>query len=122
MDACAWVQLLLRFASASAPIAEGVRLICTQAQDPGVDYAIERAAQFFGFGVANVVSMPLPEMVENGGGMAKMGERLLAPLRGEVARCVKMCPLDKLQIEASLSSPRAGTLGCLVPARRRGVI
>ena len=74
------------------------------------------------FGVANVVSMPLPEMVENGGGMAKMGERLLAPLRGEVARRVKMCPLGNLQIEASLSSPRAGNLGGLALARRRGVI
>ena len=73
MDACVWVQLWLRFASASAPIAEGVRLICAQAQDPGVDYAIEGAAQFFGIGAGNVVSMPLPEMVENGGGMAKMG-------------------------------------------------
>ena len=97
-------------------------MICAQAQDPGVDYAIEGAAQFFGIGAGNVVSMPLPEMVENGGGMAKMGERLLAPLRGEVARRVKMCPLGNLQIEASLSSPRVGIPGCLAPARRRGVI
>ena len=69
------MQLWLRFASASAPIAEGVRLSCAQAQDPGVDYAIEGAAQFFGIGAGNVVSMLHPEMVETGGCLAPARRR-----------------------------------------------
>lgn len=133
------------FASAPALIAEAVRLIrmgqaphlleltagdlnqvspilMTQSKDASVAAAIERAAHYLGIGVANVVTTLHPEMVVIGGGLAQMGEPLFAPLREEVMRRVKMFPIDNLKIEASLTGPRAGTLGGLALARRRGMI
>ena len=51
-----------------------------------------------------------------------MGAPLFDPVRDEVSRRVRMFPVDKLRIEPSLTGPRAGTLGGLALAHRRGVI
>jgi len=84
--------------------------------------AIERAARFLGIGIANVVTTLHPDMVVLGGGLAQMRAPLLDPVRAEVLRRVRMFPVDQLKIEVSLAGPRAGTLGGLALAHRRGVI
>ncbi len=132
------------YASAPALVGEAVRLI-RMGQAPGllemaggdlnhvtteligqceevtVSKVVERAARYLGIGVANVVSILHPEMVVLGGGLAQMGEALLGPVRDEVARRVRMFPAKTVQIARSQLGARAGVLGGLALARRRGV-
>jgi len=132
-------------ASASALTAEAVRLIkmgqapdlaqrvegdlnrvtpqlMGQCSDPSISAAIDRAARYLGIGIANVVTAFHPDLIVLGGGLAQMGAPLFDPVRDEVSRRVRMFPVDKLRIEPSLTGPRAGTLGGLALAHRRGVI
>ena len=132
-------------ASAPALMAEGVRLVrmgqapdllaraggdlnrvstvlMAECGDPAVAVAIDRAAAYLGIGVANVVTSLRPQMVVLGGGMAQMGERLLAPVREELRRRVRMFPVEDVRVEVSLTGARAGMLGGLALARRGGVI
>jgi glucokinase len=90
--------------------------------DASVAAVIERAARYLGIGVANVVTALRPEMVVLGGGLAQMGEPLFRTVREEVMQRVKMFPVDGLPIEASRVGARAGTMGGLALAQRRGVI
>lgn len=92
------------------------------AKDAAIGQAIDRAARYLGMGIANVALALHPEMVVLGGGLAQMGERLLAPVREEVGRRVKMFPAESVRISLSRTGARAGTLGGIALARRRGVI
>lgn len=51
-----------------------------------------------------------------------MGEQLLAPIRDQVQRRVRMFPIHDLRIEASLLGPSAATLGGIALAHRKGVL
>ena len=66
--------------------------------------ALESVAARLAHGLANVVTVLLPERVVVGGGVAAAGELLLDPLRRELARRAPMVPADWYDV---------------VPARRR---
>lgn len=132
-------------ASATALNAEGVRLIrmgqapdlndraggdlnlvttelMSSCSDEAVGRAIERVGRYIGIGAANLVTVLHPQMVVLAGGLAQMGDLLTGPIRVELRRRVKMFPVDGVRVEVSLTGHRAGILGGLALARRKGVI
>lgn len=97
-------------------------LLMAQSTNPSIAAAIDRAARYLGIGIASVVTAFHPDLIVLGGGLAEMGPRLFDPVRDEVSRRVRMFPIGQLRIEPSLAGLRAGILGGLALARRRGVI
>ncbi|MCE9603697.1 MAG: ROK family protein [Planctomycetia bacterium] len=87
-----------------------------QAGDAGAAEAISRATEYLGIGIANVVSCLHPQLIVVGGGVAEMGELLLAPLRRIVRERVRMFPPDDVRIERSLLGVHAGALGAVALA------
>lgn len=79
--------------------------------DPSTRDAIERAGEFLGIAVANVVCVLHPDLVIIGGGVAELGDVLLEPVRQTVRRRVGMFPTDGVLIERSQLGTRAGILG-----------
>ncbi|MBJ7345453.1 MAG: ROK family protein [Gemmataceae bacterium] len=128
--------------SGPAIIAEGVRLfksgqapklvhICandisnvspeTMAQaakegDESISAGIYHIATLLGIGVANMVTSLHPELVVLGGGVSKMGDLLLVPVRKVVKQRVRMFPVDDVRIELSSVGEGAGLLGAIALA------
>ena len=88
------------------------------AGDSGAQEAIDRAVKFLGIGIANVVSCIHPQLIVLGGGVAEMGDLLLAPLRRIMPERVGMFPPDDVRIERSQLGPNAGPLGAVALAQR----
>jgi glucokinase len=126
-------------ASAPALVAEGIRLLksglapsleeivkgdlgavtpeaMARSTDASIREAIERAGEYLGIGVANVVVILHPDLVVVGGGVSGLGEPLLSPLRAAVRRRVGMFPPETVRIERSVLGDRAGILGAVALA------
>jgi len=88
------------------------------AGDSGAQEAIDRALKYLGIGIANVVTCLHPQLVVLGGGVAEMGDLLLAPLRRSLHERVGMFPPDDVRIERSLLGANAGPLGAVALAQR----
>ena len=70
---------------------------------------LRRAGQLLGLGVANAIVLLAPDVVVIGGGVGSVGEKLLAPVRQEVARRVFVSvPVEIVQAELGV---RAGAIG-----------
>jgi len=84
--------------------------------DHEVQAAIERAADFLGLAVANVITVLHPELVVIGGGVARMGDLLFDRVREIVRQDVRMFPADGVAIRESHLEDRAGVMGALAMA------
>lgn len=84
--------------------------------DPMVIAAIEKAARYLGIGIANAVTLTAVDLVVITGGVAALGELLLAPVRAVVRERVRMFPSDSVHIACSTLGDRAGALGALALA------
>lgn len=93
-----------------------------EAGEEPVRQAILRAAEYLGIGIANLVTALHPELVVLGGGVAAMGELLLAPVRAAVLERVRMFPAQTVRIERSLLEDRAGVYGAIALAARGGAL
>jgi len=89
--------------------------------DVAVAEAIERAAEYVGIGVANLVTILHPEVVVLGGGMSGMGELLLGPVRRAILERVRMFPADDVRVECSTLGERAGLYGGIALAVAGGL-
>jgi glucokinase len=70
---------------------------------------LRRAGQLLGIGVANAIVLLAPDLVVVGGGVGSTGERLLGPIRQEVARRVHVSvPVEIVQAALGV---RAGAVG-----------
>ena len=79
---------------------------------------LRRAGQLLGIGVANAVVLLAPDRVVVGGGVGSVGEKLLEPLRREVARRVFVSvPVEIVQAELGV---RAGAIGAALRGAGRG--
>lgn len=84
--------------------------------DHAVTSSVAHIATLLGVGVANMVTSLHPELVVLGGGVAKMGDLLLGPVRKVVRDRVRMFPVDDVRIELSSVGDGAGLLGALALA------
>ncbi|MHB9034309.1 MAG: ROK family protein [Anaerolineae bacterium] len=88
--------------------------------DTAVRAALLRAAGYIGIGVANAVTLLNPDLVVLGGGMAELGAILFETVRSVVRERVCMFPVTDLRIEPSALGGRAGILGGIALAAKRG--
>jgi glucokinase len=84
--------------------------------------AIERAAEYLGIGVANVITMLHPELVIIGGGVAALGDLLLETVRATVCKRVRMFPAESVSIEISTLGDQAGLSGAIGLAMKQGKV
>lgn len=90
--------------------------------DQSLGAEVIRAAEYLGIGIANVVTSIHPDLVVLGGGVAQMGDLLLAPVRRTVLERVRMFPADTVRIERSQLGEQAGTLGGIALAMNGGLV
>jgi len=89
--------------------------------DAAVAQVIERAANYLGIGVANLVTILHPEVVVLGGGVSGMGKLLLEPVRRAILERVRMFPGDTVRVERSTLGERAGLFGGIALAVAGGM-
>jgi len=80
---------------------------------------VSQAAYFLGVGLVNVVNIFNPEVVVIGGGVARMGEPLLAPARQVVAERAFRLNAQDARIVTSTLGDDAGVLGAAIYAREQ---
>lgn len=79
------------------------------------------AATYLGVGMVNLVNIFNPEMIIVGGGMAKMGDRLLNPARQLVMERAFQLPAQAVCIVPAQLGDDAGVIGAAVFARQQGL-
>ena len=79
---------------------------------------LRRAGQLLGLGIANAIVLLAPDLVVIGGGVGSVGEKLLGPMRQEVARRVFVSvPVEIVQAQLGVS---AGAVGAALRGAGRG--
>lgn len=79
---------------------------------------LRRAGQLLGIGIANAILLLAPERVIVGGGVGTVGEKLLDPIRREVARRVFIS--DPVEIVQSELGIHGGAIGAALRGAGRG--
>jgi predicted NBD/HSP70 family sugar kinase len=81
------------------------------ADDPLAIHVISTAAEYLGIAVAGVLNLMNPGAVIIGGGIARLGERLLVPLRETVLRRTFVSSVAASEIMTSALGPRSIAIG-----------
>lgn len=81
------------------------------ADDPLAIQVISTAAEYLGIAVAGVLNLMNPGAVIIGGGIARLGERLLVPLRETVLRRTFVSSVAASEIISSALGPRSIAIG-----------
>ena len=89
--------------------------------DKAARRVLEQVGTNLGLGVANIISLLNPEVVVLGGGLARMGNLLLAPLRKAVRQWGPPLARRQIRIVISRLGEEAGILGAARYALLRGV-
>ena len=84
-----------------------------RAGDRAVARELDRIASLVGIAVANVVVVLHPELIVLAGGVAGLGDLLFDGVRQELARRVRVFPLDGLRVEPASLGTDAGLAGAL---------
>ena len=90
--------------------AETVEIAARDGDSLALD-VIAKAATYLGVGMVNLVNIFNPEMIIVGGGMAKMGDLLLAPARQVVQERAFQLPAQAVRIVPAQLGDDAGVLG-----------
>ena len=75
------------------------------------------ACRFIAIGIGNAINLIAPEAVIIGGGVAAAGDLLLKPIREELRKNVKMCPVERIRVRLAALEGDSGVCGALVLAR-----
>lgn len=86
--------------------------------DQAVAEVFRSAGEYLGIAASNMITALHPELVVFGGGMAALGDLLLAPIRQTILHRVRMLPPETVRVERSLLGSQAGLLGALVIAKQ----
>lgn len=89
-----------------------------RAGDASMRWVLERAGTYIGIAACNVIVTIHPELVVIGGGVARVGDLLLEPIRRTVRDRVRMMPPEGVRIEPSKLGADAGMLGAIARAER----
>lgn len=79
---------------------------------------VDTAMTWLGIGVANLVNIFNPQLVVIGGGVSLAGERLLTPVRNQVAKLAMPVQREMVKITTSAMGDAAGVQGALELARQ----
>jgi glucokinase len=101
-----------------SPVSMGA---AARAGDAAVAAAIQRAAGWLGIGAANLVTILHPDLIVLGGGVAELGDLLLAPVRETIRRRVGMFCANDVLVERSALGDKAGVMGGIALAQRGGL-
>ena len=82
---------------------------------------IHQAAHYLGVGMVNIVNIFNPDMIIVGGGVARMGELLLEPVRQVVLKRAFELPARAVRIVTAQLGDDAGVLGAAIFAREQKV-
>jgi glucokinase len=93
-----------------------------EAGEEAIREALVRAARYLGIGVANIVTALHPDIIVLGGGVAQIGPLLFDTVRETLRSRVRMFPTDDIRIEPSLLGDRAGALGGIALAMKKGLL
>jgi glucokinase len=89
------------------------------AGDEGARAAVEAVAARLAHGLANVVTVLLPERIVVGGGVAAAGDLLLEPLRRDLARRAPLVPTEWYDVVPAAVGPLAGAVGAALFSAER---
>ncbi len=89
-----------------------------EAGDDAVAEALDRAARLIGIAAANLVTVLHPEFIVLGGGVSRLGDVLLKPVREVIASRVKMMPTDNVHVRCSQLGADAGIMGAIALAQK----
>jgi glucokinase len=78
----------------------------------------EQTVFYLAYGLNSIIATLAPEAIILGGGVSTAGEQLLEPLRRRVNECVKIMPVDRVQILQASLGANSGIHGALILARR----
>lgn len=78
--------------------------------DEIAQWILAETGRYLGIGLGNVVSLLNPERIVIGGGVARAGELILAPVREEIARRVPI-GMDTAEVVLAELGPAAGVIG-----------
>ncbi len=81
------------------------------AGDPWAGTLVQEAAESLGIAVAGLLNLMNPSMVVFGGELARLGERLLAPLRETIRQRTLISSLVVSEVRTSALGPRAIAVG-----------
>ncbi|MBW4436726.1 MAG: ROK family protein [Pleurocapsa minor GSE-CHR-MK-17-07R] len=96
--------------------------IIARAADEGDEAAINilnTVGFYLGTGLSTIVTILAPECVVVGGGVARLGERLMRPIRETLKLRVHTVDLDKVRIMPAALGSDAGVIGAAVWASQR---
>ena len=99
-------------------ITPGVILEAAKAGDNVAQDILQRAGDYLGAGLSNVLIIVAPHCVVIGGGVAELGEWILAPMRAGIERRCRTVPIEKLAIKRAELGGRAGVYGSALHAYR----
>lgn len=89
-----------------------------EAGDEAVAESLERAARLIGIAAANIVTVLHPELIVLGGGVSRLGDVLLQPVRDVIKSRVKMLPTENVEVKCSQLGDQAGLMGAIALAQR----
>jgi glucokinase len=87
--------------------------------DQAAVQVVSEAMDWLGLGVANLVNIFNPELVVIGGGVSLAGEKLLSPVRNQVARLAMPVQREMVRLRTSALGDIAGVEGALHLARHQ---
>ena len=85
-----------------------------EAGDEVASEILARAGGYLGVSIANRVSILSPDRVVVGGGVARLGEWLLGPIRATVRQRCHATPIDRVEIVPAALGTDAGVVGAAV--------
>lgn len=80
---------------------------------------LQRAGMYLGIALSNMLLAFSPDRVIIGGGVAELGDWILAPARATIRERCKVIPIEKTEIRAAALGRYAGALGAAVWAMQR---
>ena len=85
-----------------------------QAGDARARAGLADVGRYLGIGIANMITVISPDRIVLGGGVAAAGELLLASIRAEIARRVRMTSIEEVSLVTAELGTLAGAIGAAV--------
>jgi len=75
---------------------------------------LAQVGRYLGIGLADMIVLITPDRIVIGGGVAAVGDLLLAPIRAEIRRRVRVTSIDEVEIVTAELGTWAGAIGAAV--------